>query len=135
MRNEHHIQPIKCAYGRFNHFLVAIKIIHIEHECLYAPGPAHLQIIADILKFLGGAGDQKKLYTILSKTLSRFMGNRRGCPYNQYSHLNYTVYTFTNFSEKLTRRQKLEEKCGSTYRANSLHLGKNAWKFSALMRA
>ena len=86
MRNEHHVESIKCSDGRFDHFLVTVKIIHIEHECLYALCPPHLQVVANILKFFGGASDQEKLHAILSEPFGRFLGNRRGRPYNQYSH-------------------------------------------------
>ena len=94
MGNQHHVKPVECRNSSFDHLLVAVKIRYIEQKCFDTLRAAHLQIIAGVFKFLGGAGNQEKLGPILRKALGCFMGDGRGCPYNQYSHI---LYTITNF--------------------------------------
>ncbi len=107
---------------------MAVKCIEVEDKRLTALCATHLEIIGQRRQLLGRARCQEELRTGAGKTFRCFLGNCRGRSNNYYFH---TIIPFgTCALAGVTRRQKLDENCGSMYCANVCHCGKYCWKLS-----
>jgi hypothetical protein len=90
-------------------------------------GAAHLEVVTDLSEALSVSADEHQISAIGGEAFRGFLSDRRGGAEDE-------DFQLVACSPE-TRRQKLDEKRGSTYFENSCQRGKLAWKVLGAIRA
>ena len=106
--------------------LVSGGVVEVDHAGFDPARTANAQIVRDRTELVGVAGGEKQHVMRGSKAAGGLVRDRRGHSTDQYAPW---------IAHEATRRQKLEEKRGSTYAQKARHSGKYWRKLCADMRA
>jgi len=111
---------------------VAGAVVQVGREPAGHPPAADGQIARHDLEPIVLERHQEQRVAVVGQPLGGLLGDGRGGSEDQYLARHHGASSATG---TVTRRQKPDEKTGSTKRANSRHSGKKVWKLRADMRA
>ena len=124
--DQHRVDSAQALHALVDQALVSGGVVEVDHAGFDPARTANAQIVRDRTELVGVAGGEKQHVMRGSKAAGGLVRDRRGRSTDQYAPW---------IAHEATRRQKLEEKLGSTYAQKARHSGKYWRKLCADMRA